>query len=218
MLILARILRAMPSSSAFSIQLFISSWNYSNFVPVIESDFSDISYLAEAVVSNLQVKWQKPSVLTQYLAKFTCPSCKQFRRLRHWQGQLFTNIPILHIPDTDKPFNPLFLLQHLLSERIITRCPNIECQEIIRDGELEVVPGIFTMLSIGRMCYDTYMKRVNKISLADSSVSMLLYFNPGHLISLICHRGGVHRGHFVSHHFHNIVWFHNDDAHKSTAV
>ena len=91
-----------------------------------------------------------------------------FSRPLYLQGQLFTNIPILHIPDTEEPFNPLFLLQHLLSEQIITRCPNIECQEIIRDGELEVVPGIFTMLSIGRMCYDTYMKRVNKISIANS--------------------------------------------------
>ena len=198
MLILAKILKALPSESAFSIQLLISSWNYSGLQPEMESgNFSDIYSLTDAMVKNLQLKWEKIPFFTQYLGNFTCESCGQVYRRKHWQGQLFSSVPVLHLPKSSGPVDPLILLQLYIDMPFTTCCPDVCCQNITKGGKIEVVPGRFTILIINRVCYETLDKQMNAVSFSSLDMSPDR-FNPGHLISLICHRGDVNTGHFVS--------------------
>ena len=65
--------------------------------------------------------------------------------------------------------------------------------------------------------YETLDKQMNGVSFSSLDMSPDM-FNPGHLISLICHRGDVNTGHFVSYHLVDDTWFLNDDNREALQV
>ena len=71
-LVFLKIMSAMPSQRAFSIQLFIDSWNSCGKTPRIYPGFSDVAALAESLLTNLQFKQyaSRPPVITEFLGSF----------------------------------------------------------------------------------------------------------------------------------------------------
>ena len=102
--ILMKVLTALPSPHAFSLQLLIESWNFCNKHPRIHPGFADIPSLAEGLVSNLQVKQyaDRPHVFTQFLGTYQCDQCqKVYRKVKNWEGQVQANIHLLQLPQPD---------------------------------------------------------------------------------------------------------------------
>ena len=79
---------------------------------------------------------------------------------------------------------------------------------------MELIPGIFTILSINRRCYTSPEKLLNRVEFSSQSSDI----HPGNLISLVCHRRGINRGHYVSHHHIGDSWYLNDDDREIVSV
>ena len=211
--VIMKILSALPSQHPFSLQLFIESWNHSNKRPIIHPGFADIPSLAECLVSNLQVKQyaNKPPVFTQFLATFCCNKCgKDHVKVKNWDEQVQASIPLLQIPATSQPVDILDLLDSYVNERFQTRCSNIACRNRVFDAKLEVELGLFTVLAISRFIGGR-AKLKNKLIIRREAQQLL---DVGELVSLVCHRGDVNVGHFVSYHKVGEQWFLNDDSRR----
>ena len=213
-LIIRKILEALPSRAAFSIQLFIESWNRSGLQPSIQSDYSDLHSTIEALFRHLRLK-QYPSypVLSKFLASFRCSACNtDYTRVTNWAGQLSIAVPILQLPEDDRNASIPVLLSSYLQQNITTRCSNQECLNHIYDGSYEAEPGLYTILSVNRIdITNPTRKKTNKLELmsnTNGTRSALL----GELVSCISHRGSHNRGHFVSYHRVGNNWFLNDDS------
>jgi hypothetical protein len=201
---------ALPSPHAFSLQLLIESWNSCNKHPRIHPGFADIPSLAEGLVSNLQVKQyaNRAPVFTQFLGSYRCGQCqKAYNNVKNWEGQIQANIPLLQLPPNNQAVNPLELLQSHIEEPFRTRCSDQDCRAQISGGKLEVKLGYFTIIALNRMNRgsEKLMKR-----LVMSRNDQLI--DPGQLVSIVCHRGDINRGHFVSYHCVDDQWYLNDDS------
>jgi hypothetical protein len=208
--ILMKIFSALPSPQAFSLQLLIESWNSFNNRPRIHPGFGDIPSLAEGLVSNLQVKQyaNKPPVFTQFLGTFQCSQCgKVHNKINNWEGQVQANIPLLQLPSNSQAVNPLELLQSHIDEPFQTRCSDLGCKAQITEGKLEVELGYFTIIAVNRMNSGSE-KLMNKLELSRNAQLI----DPGQLVSVVCHRGDINRGHFVSYHCVDDQWYLNDDS------
>ena len=206
-----KILTAMPSQEAFSLHLFIESWNAAGKTPRIDPGFADVPPLIEGLIKNLQVKQyaNRPPVFTRYLASFTCNKCgKEYVRVQEIEGQVQAAVPLFSLPAENQTVNILELLQDYLQEPIQTRCETIGCRNRISNVMLEVQLGHFTVLSVNRFVGGE-AKLHNKLEIARTAESLM---NIGELVSVVCHRGGVNRGHFVSYHKVGDQWFLNDDS------
>ena len=213
-----KILSAMPSLQSFSLQLFIESWNHSNKSPRIDPGFADIPSLAEGLVTNLQLKQyaNKPPVFTQFLATFKCNQCgKDHVKIKNWEDQVQAAIPLLQLPVSNQPVNIMQLLKAYVQEPFQTRCGNLGCRTRIVNAMLEVQLGFFTIVAVNRFQLgggQTTTKLLNKLQIENDD-DML---DVGELVSVVCHRGDVNYGHFVSYHKVGQQWFQNDDSRKST--
>ena len=206
-----KLLSALPSQSSFSLQLFIESWNHSNKSPRIDPGFADIPSLAEGLVSNLQIKQyaNRPPVLTQFLASFKCNKCGlDHVKVKNWEFQVQALIPLLQLPQTSQSANVLQLLNDHIQETFQTRCGNLACRNRIFDARLEVELGHFTIIAVNRFV-DPRAKLMTKLELTRPDQLIL---DPGKLVSVVCHRGDINRGHFVSYHSIGDQWFLNNDS------
>ena len=213
-LVFMKILTAMPSLHPFSLQLFMESWNHSNKSPRIDPGFADITSLAEGLVTNLQLKQyaNKPPVFTQFLASFKCNQCgREHKRIKNWEDQVQAAIPLLQLPSSNQTVDILQLLQVYVQEPFQTRCGNLGCRTRIVDARLEVELGFFTILAVDRFQFgQNTAKLLNKLQIQNGHQTLDL----GELVSVVCHRGDVNQGHFVSYHKVGQQWFLNDDSRK----
>ena len=207
-----KILSAMPSLQSFSLHLFILSWNSSNKMPRIDPGFADVSSLTEGLVTNLQVKQyaNRPPVFTQFLASFKCNACgKNHLKVKNWEEQVQAAIPIFKLPINNQPVNVLELLDAYVQQPIQTRCSNQACRSRIANARFDVDIGFFTVIAVNRFEEGQAAKRSNKLLV---SRNHHLQVDPGELVSVVCHRGDVNFGHFVSYHRIGDQWFLNDDS------
>ena len=70
-----------------------------------------------------------------------------------------------------------------------------------------MIPGKFTILTINRRSYTSSEKLQSRVEFT----TQLSDIHLGNLTSLICHKGGINRGHYVSYHHIGDSWFLNDD-------
>ena len=216
-LILYKILSAMPSQSAFSIQLLIESWNRSGRQPDIQPGMNDIPSIAEALVTNMQMKqYSTHPVISKFLASFQCTACgTNHVKVKNWEGQIGAAIPILQLPPDNQAANIPNLLASYLDEPIETRCSNQSCRQRIMNARFVTETGCFTIIAVNR--FDVNVrggKKMNKLNLTlDPGLTghQLL----GELVSCVCHRGHVNHGHFVSYHKVGNQWFLADDSRPS---
>ena len=219
LLVLSKILLAMPSPASFSIQMFVEAWNVSK-TPLIYPGFADVAALTDGLLENLQLKQYQglPPVFSQYLASFKCNHCGlQLDHLKTWDGQVQPGIPYLQVPENGSCVDIANLLADFIDETVETRCTNASCNERINDGKIEAIPGQFTVLSVNRLdITDRSNKLKNKLShFGGGRIRADLV---GELISVICHRGNVDRGHFVSYHKVGEDWFLNNDSRLISAA
>ena len=211
-LVLFKIFSAMPSVDPFSIQLLILSWNRSGKQPSILPGFIDTPTLAEALVTNMQLKqYASRPVFTKYLASFNCTSCgKSHEKVKNWEGQLGA-IPLLHLPPNNQTANINQMFASYLTEPFQTRCQNHQCGARFLNGQLEADIGHFTLIALNRFDASDH-KRMNKVELLSNDSELVGSQALGELVSCVCHRGDVNHGHFVSYHKVGDVWYLNDDS------
>ena len=206
-MILKKILFALPSEFTFSLQTFINSWNYSEKCPRIVPN-CDVVSLTEALLTNLPIKDISPYLpyLTKFLGSFNCSQCGQnYTRVKNWEEQIGSAIPILTLPDTDEHVDLAYLVEKHLTDPFVTRCGMPDCRSQITDGKIEPILGLYTILALNRCDIDNPgTKLLTKISLDDEEYQALL--------SIICHRGDVNSGHYVSYHKVDGEWYINDDS------
>ena len=212
-LVFFKVLSALPSQDSFSLQLFIDSWNESGKAPRIHPGFTDVAALAEGLISNLQFKEysSRPPAITQFLGTFHCPKCgKDHTRVKNWELQVQSVIPLLQLPPNDHPVDICALFEAYLGETFETRCSNNNCKERIIDGRLEMRLGRITVLAVNRLdIRNPNGKRLNRVELGINNNGQDLL---GDLVCVISHRGDVNAGHFVSYHKVSGQWYHNNDS------
>ena len=209
--VIMKILTAMPSQDSFSLHLFVESWNAAKKSPRIDPGFADVPSLIEGLIGNLQVKQyaNKPPVFTKYFGSFICNKCgKEYKRVQIWQEQVQASLPILVLPAGNQTANIVELLEEHIQEPFQTRCENVACRNRISNGKLEVELGHFTVISLNRFVGGG-SKLLNKLEISRTNEAMI---NLGDLVSVVCHRGDVNWGHFVSYHKVNDQWYLNDDS------
>ena len=215
-----KILEAMPSQDSFSLQLFMQAWNNSNKRPRIDPGFADIISLGEGLLTNLQVKQyaNRPPVFTQFLASFKCNRCgKDHQRVKTWDDQLQVAIPLLQLPpSSNQAVNVMQLLQAHIDEPLQTRCGNLGCKSRIDDARMEIELGFFTVLTVDRFQFGVNPVKLMNRLLVD--IDDQQSFNLGELVSVVCHRGDVNHGHFVSYHLVGQQWYLNDDSRRCIPV
>jgi hypothetical protein len=130
-LIFHKVLSALPSQAPFSIQLLIESWNRSGRQPDIQPGMADIATIAEALVTNMQIKrYSTHPVISSFLASFRCSSCgTEHKRVKNWEGQVQAAIPLLQLPPGNLPANIPSLLADYLDASFETRCSNQGCRQ-----------------------------------------------------------------------------------------
>ena len=215
-LMFGKILKAMPSQNAFSLQLFIESWNQAGKDPTIHPGFNDIPSLAEALITNLQLKQyaSRSPAISQFLGSFNCRRCgKEHVKVKNWELQIQAAIPLLQLPPGNQPANIFELFASYLEEPFETRCSNQECRNRIFNAKLETEAGVATVLAVNRFDEnDRTRKRMNKLQLLRNESNMAGQNLLGELVSVVCHRGDVNHGHFVSYCVVADQWYLNDDS------
>ena len=105
------------------------------------------------------------------------------------------------------------LLKSHLDEPFQTRCGNLGCKSRIVDARMEVEPGFFTILTVDRFQFGNNppVKLMNKLIVDKGDEQSL---DLGELVSVVCHRGDVNHGHFVSYHVVGQQWYLNDDSRR----
>jgi hypothetical protein len=190
----------------------MDSWNEANKSPRIDPGFSDVISLAEGMVTNLDLKKyaNKPPVFTQFLNSFKCNQCgRHYQKIKNWDDQIQAAIPLIQLPSSNQTVNTLQLLQTYVQESFQTQCGNLGCRARIVDARLEVELGFFTILAVDRFQFGQNSSKLrNKLKVESSPGTLDL----GELVSVICHRGDVNQGHFVSYHKVDQQWFLNDDS------
>ena len=206
-MVLKKILKALPSQDAFSLQSFVTSWNTSDKYPKIYPN-SEATSLADAILSNLPLKYGPTNLpfLTQFYGAFHCSECGQdYDSVPNWEGQVGSIIPVLSVPESEDYVDLLDLVENFLTEPFETRCTNQDCRSRIADGRIVPIKGMFTILSLDRIDMDNpNRKKMTRIRLTAAE-------HQG-LISVISHIGDVNSGHYVSYHEAEGRWYLNDDS------
>ena len=135
---------------------------------------------------------------------------KEHVRVKNWELQVQSVIPLLQLPSNDHPVDIYALFEDYLGETFETRCSNNGCKERIVDGKLEMRLGRITVLAVNRLdIFNLNGKRLNRVELPINNNGQDLL---GDLVCVITHRGDVNVGHFVSYHKVNEQWYLNNDS------
>ena len=218
-LMLTRTLSALPSPYPFSLQSFIEVWNQDESLPNIYAGYSDVAALTESILSSLNFIHSSinPPFLTKFLGTFLCSGCgTDYRQVAKWDEQIWSIIPIIPLPSSDEALDVMDLVDAYLAQPIETRCINQQCRRRIDNGKLDPMPGMFSIVGFNRLEFvdDQTRKYATPLRLDTDRDNPLF----GELVSIICHRGSVNTGHFVSYHQVNGRWYLNDDSKRCKLV
>ena len=215
-LILLKILKALPSLGPFSIQLFVQSWNSS---ATLQNGRANLGVNDDILVCDNVMRSLVPyfrignrPVLTKYTAKYRCNVCAMnFTNISLDDNVGFSWIPLLDVPDC-RGISPGQMLTSLLSRPINFNC--VQCNNRIC-ATMEAEKGRFTVLALNRTQFDGNNAMLPKVMTKLTSVRATGVGETlcGDLISCISHIGSQHQGHWVSYHkTSNSVWWKNNDS------
>ena len=203
--VLAKILLALPSSGAFSIQGLIITWNQSGLN--LQLGQNEDIFIVEGIMKNLSFNPHGlVPALTQYKAQYYCQQCQiQYTGISDNQNARFEVIPSLDIPDQQVPINPADLMTTLMNERFQLTCQT--CQSQINDATYDIVKGKITIITLGRLHYQNGrpVKKMTPLNCGPSSSQGAQFL--GELVAVMCHSPG----HWTSYSKTDTGWFHNDD-------
>ena len=215
-LVLMKILRAMPSPVPFSTQLFVQSWNRSATLQNgratlgVNDDILVCDNIMRSLVPYFRIG--NVPVLTKYTAKYNCIVCAQnFTNITLDDNVGFSWIPLLDVPDC-RGISPGQMLTSFLSRPLNFNC--VQCNGRIQ-ATMEAEKGHYTLLALNRSQFDGNNAMLPKVktkltSVRSTGVGERLC---GDLVSCISHIGSHQQGHWVSYHkTSNNVWWKNNDS------
>ena len=218
-LVLRQVLLALPNARAFSLQIFLDSWNDScvtdqnRAVIGQHEDLLIFDNIMKAVICHLQPT--NTPLLTQFRAQFYCAPCQQqFSNVSQDSYGAFAVIPLVSLPRDQPSVTPGDLLTDLLQSHIDVTCP--QCG-VMCHGNFDVTKGAYTIMVINRRGYQD--QQGNYIPLLRTRLTDRRGINVGSgllgtLVSVVSHRGDVRTGHWVSYHLaqDTNTWYINDDS------
>ena len=207
-LILVKILWALPSLRSFPIQNLLTIWNAEGNNPRLVS-YDDLT-IADPIFSQLPLTGNNNvPALTKFQASFACASCgRREHSCEQWDEREWSTVPTLYIQPRSPPTSVETLLNRVLQHgrQMRITCPNLQCRSPVT-ATWNVVKGTYTVVYINR---DDGRGGTVRTKLSPGSGLDIL----GDLISVISRSGeGSARGHFVSYHKVGGHWFFNDDDH-----
>ena len=209
-LVFLQILEALPHPAAFSVQRFIRIWNGQR-LPLRITQNEDISNIADHLLDHFPLlPFNGSPIITKFQSSYLCGNCGYSRNnVNDWNNKLFRSIPNLTIPAQNQPISVAQLLEDFLQDR-----PNITCggcgNNVI--GDIVVIKGMFTVLTINRIDYAARRPVINQTRLDNVRTNLPSEQYLGELLSCVSHRQVPH-WHYVSSHFVNNQWYLNDDHH-----
>ena len=214
-LLLMKILKALPSQEPFSIQLFVQSWNQSATLQNGRAQLgvNDDILVCDNVLRSLQpyLRIRNTPVLTKYTVKYNCMVCGiPYSNISLDDNVGFACVPILDIPDS-RGISPGQLLTNFLNRPIDINC--VACNSRVQ-ATIETQKGTYTLLAINRLQYDrnnaVLPKVLTKLTTVRSSGAGERLC--GEVISCISHVGSHQRGHWISYHktSNGVFWKNND--------
>ena len=157
-LVVHKILRALPSQDAFSIFLFILSWNKERIgQEIVRASFGDVGELLDGFLSSLKIKaFRDTPVFTKYVLSYQCQSCGDSNvQLEHWAEQFTKHVSVLPIvSNQSENINLPGLFASLLSRPVEVKCPSVMCNNSIKNATLKAIPGMYTAVCVNRLSFD----------------------------------------------------------------
>ena len=201
-LMLLRVLQALPSRQAFSVQMFIHVWNLGNTVYKI-GQYEDISSLSEGVLNHIPLHCPGPApVITEFHAMYTCHSCGHSAdNVSNWLAKQFTSVPIITLEDSNIPVMIGQKLTSMLHLAVPINCANCSRNTF---GRYKVNRGKFTIIRFNRYVTHSTVSRT-RLSTGRSPAVGEQYL--GQLVSCVSHTPG----HYFSYHLVNGQWWKNND-------
>ena len=206
--LMQRILKALPSSNAFSIQNFCTAWNNDGKLPQLQA-WDDIS-IVDALTTQLPFRGiNNIPALSRYFLRYTCPACGHVEN--DCNDRPFQTVPTLTLLPGSVPISAERLLLVMMRDPVQTRC--ICGQAVVASWRTK--PGKATLLFIARNTTGQGIARTRLIPRPPSGdVPGIM----GELVSVVSRSGGIRQGHYFSYHQVGGRWFKNDDAHAIREV
>ena len=210
--LMQRILQALPSREAFSIQNFPTAWNSDGRFPQLQA-WDDIC-VVDDITTQLPFRGlNNVPAFTRFTLRYTCSNCGNTEN--DCNERIFSTVPTLKLLPGSAAISAERLLLETLRVPVQTRCSNSGCgQEVIASWKFQ--PGKATILSIAR---NMPGHGIVTTRIIPRDPSMPAPGIMGELVSVVSRTGlDVQRGHFVSYHQVGGQWFKNDDDHPLAAT
>ena len=207
-LMFKEILKALPSSNPFSVQLFIIVWNLNRVGHPIgqNEDISNLSDLLLSEIPLLYVNASTPAV-TEFLVQYQCQCGHQERNMQNWPGKMFYRLPNINVGQSAAAVPVGQLLNTLLQTVIPFRCAS--CRGAV-NGQYQVKKGRYTALRFDRFHHSNWRVVLpTRLSIARSNTVADQYL--GRLVSVIAHVGDNQGGHYVTYTEVSGAWYQNSD-------
>ena len=208
MMVLLKILDALPSSQPFTLKIMQDVWNRDstayNITPnddIYSAAYGFIKYIREQ-------NWlTQTNFLSNYRIVYHCPHCG-FIEHNH-QG---AHIPILDIPNQSSAVQHLAIFDQKVTSFVNLNC--LLCQNPVQGSYIPDL-GDITMIGIDRSPR-TFTSGVRPQKVKTRLSSVTTQTNIGDLICVINHIGSLSRGHFVAYTKLNNIWYRHDDSNPMT--
>ena len=212
-LMLKEILRSLPSTHSFSVQLFVTVWNQNQAPGGTQiGQNEDIYNLSDLILGNLPLLYVNASTpaITEFRACYNCQCGHQEQNMQDWTGKSFERLPPLNVGQSAAPVPVGQLVTNLLQTLIPLRCSNPVCGRAV-NAIYQVKKGKYTVLRFDRFHHSNWGQVLHtKLSVARTNTAGEQYL--GRLISVISHVGDNQGGHYVSYTEVSGSWYRNSDA------
>ena len=222
---LRRILQVLPSSQPFSPRNLIAGWEYVGLQPGIQvGGYEDAQEVLATVLSQLLLKVprsQSDKLFTKFQARLLCQKtrdCQNALLADFYVGQSDIS-PFIHViglhQEGDEPVKVREKLQQFCSSSFDSRCQAIMCRKKIRNAEIHVSPGRFTLVSFNRSNMNQ-SKMMNKLDMTFYHPEVNYFCQEP--IAVISHGGSLASGHYVVYTKVEGRWYLNNDSKQLSAA
>ena len=204
-MVLLRILEALPSTRPFTLKIMQDVWNRDRTAYNLTPN-DDIYSAANGIISYIKDQnWlTQTNFLSNYRVVYSCPYCG-FIEQNH-QG---AHIPIIDIPNQSLPVQHLAIFDQKLASIVNLFC--LCCQSPVHGNYIPEFNEI-TVIGIDRSPR-TYAPGITPQKIETRLSSVTSQTNIGELICVINHIGNFGGGHFVAYTKVNNIWYCHDDSH-----
>ena len=211
-LLMQKILQALPSRDAFTVQIFCLSWNSDGRAPQLQA-WDDIC-VVDDIATQLPFRGlHNVPAFSRFFLRYTCPTCSFIEN--DCDDRLFSTVPTLTLLPGSVAISAERLLLNYLRAPVQTRCRNSGCGQAV-NASWRTKPGKTTLLFIARNMPGHGIVRTRIVPRDPSGPDFGIM---GELVSVVSRSGqNVQRGHYFSYHQVGGRWFKNDDDHPLTEV